>query len=135
MATKNDLKEELLKQMDKSHDKTSETNAKSIQKIIERDTARVKRLKRVVIVSWILVIMCFLVGGIAELNIRDPESGLFYLDVMWANILVLTFRALLLVALVMTISFHVRSRSLSLRHIQVRLANMEEQLKRMSQDK
>ena len=82
--------------------------------------------------SWLLVIICFAIGAIIELNIRGIESDTLYRDTLWASISVIIFQALFLIAIVLTISLFIRSRTLTLRQIQTRLANIEEQLKRIS---
>ena len=44
MTKENNLKEELLKQMEKDSDKIPEANTKSSKEIIAKDLARIKRL-------------------------------------------------------------------------------------------
>ena len=132
MAKEKNIKEELLNQMDK---KSGQTAMRLSQEIIARDTADVRRLKWITIFSWLLVIICFVVAAVIELNVRGIESDVLCLYTMWASIAALIFRAMLLVALVFTISLYIRSRTLSLNKIQARLANIEEQLKKLSQDK
>jgi len=135
MAKENDLRKELLKQMDKDHGKTLEAGVTLAQEIVRRDATHVKRLKWVVIVCWLLVMIFFMVAGIVECNIKGIESDVLYVNTMWINVAVLVLRAMLLIALVLTISLYVRSRTLTMHQIQARLANIEEQLMRMSQDK
>ena len=132
MAKENNIKEELLNQMDKNFDQPS---TKSAQEIIARDIARVRRLKWITIFGWLLVIICFVIAGIIELNVKGIESDLLYMSTMWSSITILIFQAMLLIAIILTISLYIRSRTLTLHKIQARLANIEEQLKKMSQDK
>lgn len=128
MSKENDMKEELLKQMDKKSNKTSGANMKSAQEIIARDMARVKRMKWVTILSWLLVAICFIVIWIAK------ESQWYTFESRWwLGAAVMILRALLLVAIIFTISLYVRSRTLSMRQIQARLSNIESLLKRMSE--
>ena len=128
MARENDIKEELLKQMEKNTDKMSEANVKSSQEIIARDAARVKRMKWTTIFSWLVVAVFFIVAGIIESN---PS----YRNTVPLNCAIVIFRAVLLIAVIFTISLYVRSRTLTMHQIQARLSNIEEQLKKMSQDK
>jgi len=130
MANQKDIKQELLSQMNTD---SSMGNQKIRQEIISRNTARVKRLKWIVIVSWLLVIVCFAVGAIIELNIRGAENDTLYRDTLLASISIIVFQALFMIAIVMTISLFIRSRTLTLQQIQNRLAGIEEQLKKLSQ--
>lgn len=131
MANQKDIKQELLGQMN-TH---SDTNDQKIrQEIFSRNAARVKRLKCIVIVSWLLVIICYIIAGIVELNIRGMESDTLYVATLWRSISVIVFEVLFIIAIVLTVSFFIRSRSLTLQQIQNRLAGIEEQLKQLSQN-
>ena len=128
-----DIKEELLKQMDENSDQTS---VKTPQEIIARDTHRVRRLKRIVIISWSVVVGCFVTGAF----LCAREGALFYGASsdeiwLWTRVLAVALRPFLLIAIILTISLYIRSRTLTLRKIQARLAGIEEYLKKMSQDK
>ncbi|MFQ6035344.1 MAG: hypothetical protein ACE5NM_05785 [Sedimentisphaerales bacterium] len=125
MTKESNIKEQLLNQMDKNFDQAS---AKSTQEIIARDTARVKRMKWMTIFSWLALVVFFIVAGVIE---RNPS----YRNTVWLNCAIIILRGLLLIAVIFTVSLYVRSRTLTLHKIQTRLANIEEQLKRMSQVK
>ncbi len=130
MANEKNIKNGLLSQMNTD---SAINDQKIRQEIISRNTARVKRLKWIVIVSWSLVIICFTIGAILELNIRGIESDTLYMGTLLVSISVIVSEALFLIAIVLTISFFIRSRSLTLQQIQNRLAGIEEQLKKLSQ--
>ncbi|MFH1719378.1 MAG: hypothetical protein ABIF19_18650 [Planctomycetota bacterium] len=134
MVKENDLRKELLRQMDKSHGEASGAGVKSPRDFIERDSARVKRLRWVVMACWLLVMIFFMVAGIVECNIKGIESDALYVNTMWISVAVLILRAMLLIALVLTISLYVRSRTLTMHQIQARLGKIEEQLRRISHD-
>ena len=129
MAENNEIKEELLKQMDNN----SHVNAKSAQKIIAQDMARVRRMKWVTASSWLLVVICFLVTGVIQCDVKNVDNNSSYLNMMRISLTILIFRALLLIAVFLTISLYIRSRTLTMHQIQARLAKIEEQLRRMSQ--
>ncbi len=131
MAKENDIKEELLKQMDTN---SSASGDEIRQLIIMKNTARVRRLKWITVVFWILVVICFTVAAIIECNVRGIESDTLYMDTLLGSISAIIFQAIFLIAIVLTISLFIRSRSLTLQQIQTRLANIEEQLKRISPD-
>lgn len=128
MAKENNLREELLKQMEQNADKASNANQKLAQEILARDTARVRRMKRVTVFSWLLAIVAFIVVGISE-STEGIEKA------WWMPGATFVVPALLLIAVIFTISLYVRSRTLNLRQIQAKLASIEEQLKKMSQAK
>ena len=133
MAKENDIKEELLKQMDKDPDKMPEANIKSPKEIIAKDMARVKRLKWITVFSWLLVLVCFMAGAFLE-RARNSHA-LIDTEQVWLNSLIVILQALLLIAVIFTISLYIRWRTLTIHKIQARLANIEMLLKKMSQDK
>jgi hypothetical protein len=129
MEKEYNIKQELLKQM--TTDSVPD-NQKISQEIISKNTTRVKRLKWIVIVCWLMVIVCFTIGAVAELNLKGIESDTLYKGTLLTSISVIIFRALFLIAIVLSISLFIRSRTLTLQKIQTRLANIEEQLKKLS---
>jgi hypothetical protein len=138
MAKENDLKEELLKQIDKDSDKIPETNTNSAQEIIARDLARIKRLKWITICSWLLAAALFIVGGIIENAVPYPgfpSTTPKAVGVIVLPTLVVVLKALILISVFFTISLYVRSRTLTIKQIQIRLIKIEEHLKKISQDK
>ena len=138
MAKENDIKEELLKQMDKDPDKMPRANIKSPKEIIARDMARIRRLKWITTFSWLLVVAFFIVGGIIENAVPYPRFPGTTCKAVWVIILptlVVVLKALILISVFFTISLYVRSRTLSIKQIHIRLINIEEHLKKMSQDK
>jgi len=133
MAKENDIKEGLLKQMEKDSTASSGANNKSIQEIIVRDARRVKRLKWTTIFSWLLVAICFI--ATAFLEWAKDSGALTDIEHAWLNSLIVILRALFLIAVFLTVSLYVRSRTLTIHKIQERLSNIEMILKKMSQDK
>ena len=135
MAKENDLKEELLKQMDKDPDKMPGANMKSPKEIIARDMARVKRLKWITTFSWLLVFIGLCITEIAVPHPRFRGTTYKAVGVIILPTLVVVLKALILISVFFTISLYVRSRALSMKQIHIRLINIEEHLKKMSQDK
>jgi len=91
MANEKNIKNGLLSQMNTD---SAINDQKIRQEIISRNTARVKRLKWIVIVSWSLVIICFTIGAILELNIRGIESDTLYMGTLLVSISVIVSEAL-----------------------------------------
>ena len=133
MEKENDLKEELLKQMEKDSDKIPEANTKSAQDIIATDLARIKRLKWITICSWLLVVICFI--AVTFLEQARNSHALIAIEYAWLNSLIMILRALLMIAIFLTASLYIRSRTLTLHRIQIRLSNIEMLLKQMAQNK
>jgi len=133
MAKENDIKEELLKQMDSESHEKAETHASSLDEIIAKDRARIKRLKWATVISWVLVAFCLIPAAFLEHARRS--AALIPSELVVLSTLAVTLRALLLIAVILTISLYIRSRTLTIHQIQARLANIEELLKKMSQDK
>lgn len=130
MATEKNIKNGLLNQMNTD---LSTDNQKIRQEMLSRNTSRVKRIKWIVIVSWLLVVIFYAIAAVVELNIRGMENDTMYMSALWGSISVIVFQALFLIAVVLTISYFIRSRSLTLQQIQNRLAGIEEQIKKLSQ--
>ncbi len=135
MTKENDIKEELLKQMDKDPDKMTEANIKSPKEIIARDMARVKRLKWITTFSWLLVFIGLVITEIVVPHPRSPGTTGKAVWLLILPTLVVVLKALILISVFFTISLYVRSRALSIKQIHIRLVNIEEHLKKMSQDK
>lgn len=134
MAEESNIREELLKQIDKESDEKARTNPRSIEKIIASDIARMKRLKWIVVISWVLVSVCFIPTAFLE-RAWNSFGSLTYSELLFMKRLAIIVRALLLIAIILTLSLYARSKTLTIHKIQARLANIEELLKKMSQDK
>jgi len=138
MAPENDIKKELLKQMDKNSNQRPKANIMSPLEIISKDMARVQRLKWITIFSWLLVVMLFVIGGIIETAVPYkgfPDAELKAVGLIILPVLTVVLKALIFISIFFTIALYVRSRTLSIKKIHTRLSNIEEQLKRISQDK
>ncbi len=137
MAEESNIKQELLKQMDKNSGSISGANIKSPQEIIVRNEKRVKRLKWITAFSWLLVVICFI--AVVFLEWAMDSGALIDIERAWLSSLATILRVMFIIAILFTISLcislFIRSRTLTIHQIQARLANIEELLKKMSQDK
>jgi len=128
MAKENNLKEALLRQMNGNSNMASGLDAGSAQQVLAKEAAAVKRGKRVTTFAWaVLLIFLFVVAVIELVSGGRPDW------LMPAAIVV--FQALLMIAVICSVSLYVRSRTLSIHKIQASLASIEELLKKMSPDK
>ena len=133
MPKENNIKEELLKQMEKDSGNASERNTKSLEQIIAKDIARVKRLRWVTVISWVLVALCFMATAFLERAMY--ARALLDTEEAWLNSLIVILKALLLTAVIFAILLYTWARTLTIHRIQARLANIEAMLKQMSRDK
>jgi hypothetical protein len=138
MINKNHSKDELLKQSGISEG----DSRKLIKDILAKDTRRVSRLKWSTLSSCVLTAVIFLAAAIIEQIC--PHSRYEWVGGMSMTeavarlalpVLIITFRALLLISAFLLIAFYVRSKSLTIKQINARLANIEEQLKAVLEKK
>ncbi len=125
MEKKNNLREELLKQMEKNQNPTPSISPKSIETIIAKETARVRRMKRITVFSWLLLAASFMGTGIIGAVTGFRQESVFIIAILVAQ-------ALLIIAVSCTLSLSVKSRTLRMKQIQATLSDIQEQLKKMS---
>jgi hypothetical protein len=128
MEKQNNLKEELLKQMDQNRGAPPNGNQDLIQAIIAKETVRLRRLKRAAVVSWLLLAASFVVTGII-----GAVGG--FREELWIVIPMIGVQALLIIAVSLTFVLSTRSRTLSMKRIQATLVDIQEQLKKLSEGK
>jgi polyferredoxin len=125
MNSEENLRDELLRQNGESAQKADELR----DKILAQDEARVTRMRRLAKLMWVLVVVC-LVGAFM---VRPLFPEAVELKPQLVPLFITLFQGILLIAIIFTISFYIRSRTLAMRQIQARLAGIEEQLKRMTE--
>ncbi|MHC4244790.1 MAG: hypothetical protein ACYS3N_13130 [Planctomycetota bacterium] len=137
MAKENDLKEELLKQMDKDSDETANVIANSARTIIEKHKARLKKFKWIAAIGWLITILYalamhnlkeFLLKNYTVSVLTDNEFQL----IRWSDTCLIV---LIIIAVLLTFLVYSKSRTLTILQISTRLAKIEEHLKKISQDK
>lgn len=126
MTSEKGIRNGLLRQMD------SNAPTDSTARILARDAARVKRMKWLTIITWSLVAVCYVVGRLVEHSLKSGNGSPGQAVLMT---FLLAALALIPFAMVFTASYYIRSRNLTVSQIQTRLAGIEEQLRRISQDK
>lgn len=137
MQKAKDIKEELLKQMDGYSVKTTDVSAISARKIIENHKARLRRLKWIAAISWLMTFL-YAVGmhnvkiyvlkhSIEGVLTRNEFSLIRYSD--------MTTIVMIIISILLTYLVYAKSKTLTMLQICARLASIEEQLKKMSQDK
>jgi hypothetical protein len=137
MAKENELKEELLKQMDKDSAGAAGANINSAGKIIEKHKIRLRKLKWIASIGWLITILSALVLHNLKVFVLENKIG----GVLTSNEFWFIRRSdtvlmvLIIIAVLLTYLFYSTSRTVTILQISARLANIEEQLKKMSRDK
>jgi hypothetical protein len=137
MAKENELKEELLKQLDKDSGEAAGVNINSAGKIIEKHKIRLRKLKWIAVIGWLSTILSALVLHNLKVFVLENKIG----GVLTSNEFWFIRRSdtvlmvLIIIAVLLTYLFYSTSRTVTILQISARLANIEEQLKKMSRDK
>lgn len=139
MTDKATLRNDLLKQ-----DGTSDTTSAEIRdKVLATDRRRVRRMKWMAGISWAVFLTFFPLAALIEygqrrglpfLGMTTNEMMVFLPEYDWfvPMTLVIT-QALFILAVVMTFSLHMRSRTLTIHQIQASLADIEERLRKLTE--
>lgn len=127
MKKEMNIKDELLKQMGPAPDKGT------TRQILERDACRVRRMKWLNIVFWSVVGAAYVGGALLELALKQEAISEGYAILM--SFLIAISHILTPFGLIFLISYWLRSRSLTIRQIQARLAGIEKQLRELAQIK
>jgi len=137
MAKENDLKEELLKQMDKDSDETANVSTNSARKIIEKHKTRLKKAKWIAAIGWLITILY----AVAMYNVKvfllknkidDVLTSNEFWLIRWSDTCLMV---LIIIAVLLTFLLYSKSRTLTILQISARLSNIEEHLKQMAQNK
>ena len=137
MVKEKELKEELLKQMDKDFAEAPGVNINAAGKIIEKHKIRLRKLKWIAAIGWLVTILSALVlHNLKVFVLENKIEGVFTSNEFWFirrsdTVLIV----LVIIALLLTFLHYSTSRTLTILQISTRLANIEEQLKKMSQDR
>ena len=137
MVKENDLKEELLKQMDKSSAEAAGVNVNSAGKIIEKHKARLRKLKWIAAIGWLITILYALaMHNLKEFIFKNSIGGVLTRNefrlIRWSDTCLVV---LIIITVLLTYLIYSASRTVTILQISARLANIEEQLKKMAQDK
>jgi len=150
MEKAKDIKEELLKQMDGYSVKTTDVIATSSRKIIEKHKIRLRRQKWIAAISWLITFL-YAVGmhnlkvyllkyNQDILNLEDYilkyNQDLLTREEFWLiRFSDMCLMVAIIISILLTYLVYAKSRTLTMLQICARLAGIEEQLKKISQDK
>ncbi|MHC4726693.1 MAG: hypothetical protein ACYS17_05635 [Planctomycetota bacterium] len=136
MSEENDLKKELLKQMEMDSTKAPEVSVNSARIIIEKHKIRLRKLKWIAAAGWLVTIVYAVAMHNLKVYLLKHNIG----GVLTSNEFWLIRRSdtclivLIIIAVLLTYLFYSTSRTITILQISARLAKIEEHLKRMSQD-
>ena len=136
MEKENNLKQELLKQMEKDSSGTADIGANSSKNIIEKHKIRLRRRKWIAAAGWLITALY----AIAMHNLKDFLFKHNIGSVLTSNEFWLIRRSdtclmvLIMIALLLTYLYYSTSRTITILQISARLAKIEEHLKQLSQD-
>jgi preprotein translocase subunit SecG len=137
MTKENELKEKLLKQMDKDSTEGNNISGNSAEKIIEKHKTRLKKLKWIAAIGWLITILYAVAMHNLKVSLLDNKiedvltSNAFWL-IRWSDTCLVV---LIIIAVLLTYLFYSTSRTVTILQISARLAKIEEHLKRMTQNK
>ena len=136
MAKEKDIKEELLKQLDQDSVGSAETDKGSARRIIDDYQTQAKRLKKLTILSW--AITAFYILAMHCLKEFLLESQLRYLltknEFLLIGYMNMGSKTLVVISVLVTYLCYCKSKALTMIQICARLANIEEHLRKMSQN-
>jgi len=150
MEKANDIKEKLLKQMDGYSIETTDLISTSSRTIIDKHKTQLRWLKWIAAISWLMTFL-YAVGmhnlkvyllkynqNILDLNdyILRHNQGLLTREEFWLiRFSDMCLAVVIIISILLTYLLYDKSKKLTLLQICARLANIEEQLKKISQDK
>jgi hypothetical protein len=136
MEKAKDIKEELLKQMDGDSYGATEISRTSAQKIIDKHKSQLKWRKRVAAISWLITFVyvvalynvknCVLNNSIEDILTKDEFWLIRYSD--------MTLIVVVIISILLTYLVYAKSKTLTMLQICARLAGIEEQLKKISEN-
>ena len=147
MEKAKDIKEELLKQMDGYSVKTTDVIATSSRKIIEKHKTRVRRLKWIAAIGWLITFL-YAVGmhnlkdyllkyNLGMHNLKDylliyNQDALTREEFWLIRFSDMGLIVAILISILLTYLVYVKSKTLTMLQICARLASIEEHLKKIS---
>jgi cytochrome b subunit of formate dehydrogenase len=137
MTRENDIKEELLKQLDRNSVEATDVRVHSAKDIIEKYKTQLRRLKWSAAISWLITILYFVGMNILKdfLLERNIEQFLTKDEFWFLRYSDTGLNVLILISVLLSYLIYSKSRTLTMLQVCARLANIEEYLKKMSQDK
>ncbi len=141
MSDKSDLRDALLKQDGPATGASFEIP----ERVLARDQKRVRRMKWIAWSSWAIFLIVFVLAAVVQYGMihRIPILGMdtnqverLLPEYSWFLPLeIIIVQGLFMLAVAMTFRLHVRWRTLTMHQIQASLASIEEQLRKMGEQR
>ena len=137
MEKAKDIKEELLKQMDGYAVQTTDTISTSARNIIEKHKTRLRRLKWIAAISWLItLIYAMVMHNLKIYLLKYNTEGVLTSDEFWLfRFSDMALIVAIIIPILLTYLVYAKSKTLTMLQICARLAGIEEQLKKISQEK
>lgn len=137
MEKAKDIKEELLKQMDGYAVQTTDTISTSARNIIEKHKTRLRRLKWIAAISWLItLIYAVAMHNLKIYLLKYNTEGVLTSDEFWLfRFSDMALIVAIIIPILLTYLVYAKSKTLTMLQICARLAGIEEQLKKISQEK
>ena len=137
MEQENNLKQELLKQMEKDSSEVLDISVSSGSKIIEKHKTRLRRRKWIAVTGWLITMLyAIAMHNLKDFLLKHNIGGVLtrneFRFIRWSDTCLLV---LIIIAVLLTFLLYSKSRTLTILQISAKLANLEEHLKKMTQDK
>ena len=135
MANENDMKKELLKQLEVESSKDAESDVDSAKVIIQQHNRKLKLLRYFTIASWIITGAYILVSfNLKEYFLRNNYEAFLTRNEFWfLRYSDMVTKVLVAASLLLTYLVYHQSKTLTMLKISARLANIEQYLKKISQ--
>ena len=134
MEKADDMKKELLKQMENDYDGRFDTSANSAWKLIETHKGQLGRLKWIAAAGWTIALVCAVaLHNLKVYVFKHDIDGVLSENEFWLiRYSDTTSIVLLVICILLTYLVYAKSKTLTMLQICARLANIEEQLKKIS---
>jgi hypothetical protein len=137
MTADKNIRDELLRQSDADGRRMQELR----DNILARDETRVRRMKWIAGICWVVFLISFVLAGLVEVGQRFPIADLTTSEVAalfpeydwFVPLAIIITQGLFILATAVTFSLLVLSRTLTMHQIQARLSGIEEQLRRIAE--
>ena len=131
-----DIKEGLLKQVDGDSAGATQVSQISAQKIIEKHKAQLRRRKWIAVIGW-LITFVYVVAlyNVKNYVLQNEIEDVFTKNEFWLiRYSDLTMIIVVIISILLTYLVYAKSKTLTMLQICARLASIEEQLKKISEN-
>lgn len=136
MDNAKDIKEELLKQMEGDSAGATEVSETSAQKIIEKHKAQLRRRKWIAVIGWLITfIYVVALYNVKNYVLQNEVEEVLTKNEFWLiRYSDLTMIVVVIISILLTYLVYAKSKTLTMLQISARLASIEEQLKKISEN-